>query len=313
MNQPQQKDRIIKNIFKDHFFQQEIIIDAKTQDGVLIRPSKDLLSLPTTEFKKINPTKYRVRIHRAQADFPLIFSENFHHGWKLYLIPINSPAGKHLGISPNRYKVYEGSEKTQASFDELKEWADQGLATGLSKERGDNFSWFPLYNLDEVFNASANDSIRFVSKKFQEVIQNDNLPVGPPWETWESKNLVSHCSGTKTDQNGCPEMDLELWHTLDRPMGHAILWPELLHWEFNGFANSWWMDLSLLKKLPQSSTGEPGYYKRNEDGSINFELIIEYWPQRLYYYGLSITIVTLVVCVLLFILRGFTRKKPLTA
>lgn len=39
---------------------------------------------PTIEYKKINQTKYRVIVHNAIDDFPLIFSESFHNGWKLY-------------------------------------------------------------------------------------------------------------------------------------------------------------------------------------------------------------------------------------
>ncbi|MFZ5982565.1 MAG: hypothetical protein ACOYS2_03300 [Patescibacteria group bacterium] len=43
-------------------------------------------NLPTLEFKKINPTKYRIRVHGAQVEFPLVFSESFHEGWKAYLV-----------------------------------------------------------------------------------------------------------------------------------------------------------------------------------------------------------------------------------
>jgi len=40
---------------------------------------------PLVEFKEINPTKYRIRIHQASRAFPLVFSESFHEEWKIYL------------------------------------------------------------------------------------------------------------------------------------------------------------------------------------------------------------------------------------
>lgn len=39
--------------------------------------------LPTIEFKKMNQTKYKVIVQNASSDFPLIFSESFHNGWKV--------------------------------------------------------------------------------------------------------------------------------------------------------------------------------------------------------------------------------------
>lgn len=41
--------------------------------------------LPTIEYKKINPTKYRVIVHKANNQFPLIFIESYHPGWKIYV------------------------------------------------------------------------------------------------------------------------------------------------------------------------------------------------------------------------------------
>ena len=39
---------------------------------------------PTVEYKKINPTKYRVIIHNAKSTFPLVFLESYHYNWRLY-------------------------------------------------------------------------------------------------------------------------------------------------------------------------------------------------------------------------------------
>lgn len=40
--------------------------------------------IPEITYKKINPTKYKVRIERANQPFFLIFSETFDPGWKIY-------------------------------------------------------------------------------------------------------------------------------------------------------------------------------------------------------------------------------------
>lgn len=42
-------------------------------------------STPVIEFKKINPSKYRVNVYNATEPFMLIFSESFHNGWKAYI------------------------------------------------------------------------------------------------------------------------------------------------------------------------------------------------------------------------------------
>ena len=45
---------------------------------------------PTIEFKKISPTKYIVDVKDGKGMFTLIFSENFHNGWKAYMRPVQS-------------------------------------------------------------------------------------------------------------------------------------------------------------------------------------------------------------------------------
>ncbi|MFA6973571.1 MAG: hypothetical protein WC238_02400 [Parcubacteria group bacterium] len=40
----------------------------------------------SVNFKKINPTKYRVHISNAKGDFPLVFLENYNQHWKTYAV-----------------------------------------------------------------------------------------------------------------------------------------------------------------------------------------------------------------------------------
>jgi ATP-dependent DNA helicase RecG len=71
------------------------------------------------------------------------------------------------------------------------------------------------------------------------------------------------------------------------------------HLMANGYANSWWVNLDDIKNS--------GKYVENPDGSIDFELVIEFWPQRLFYLGLAISGLTLFGC--LFYLYWISRRK----
>ncbi len=57
---------------------------------------------PEIEFKKINPTKYQVRVHGADAPYILVFSESFHTDWNAYLEtePLEFSELKHDTFTP---------------------------------------------------------------------------------------------------------------------------------------------------------------------------------------------------------------------
>lgn len=150
------------------------------------------IKMPVVEFKKVNPVKYRIRIHNAVGDFPLILNESYHDGWNAYINSREMPKiedEKQL----KQYKILKNS------------------------------------------------------------IQNNNLPNGRFYETWGKKAI-----------------------------------PDDYHWVANGFANSWWIVLEQIKKSKE--------YKENPDGSIDFEIILEFWPQRIFYLGLFISCFTLFGC-----------------
>jgi hypothetical protein len=120
-------------------------------------------SSPAIEYKKINPTKYRVVIHRAQKEFPLVFSENFHDDWKMYLIKDRKEELVPINVSD--YRISEGRADDQATAGEIRDFLVKGDISSL----GD------LGKID------------FISKNFQGTIQNDNLPDGHFYETWLQK------------------------------------------------------------------------------------------------------------------------------
>ena len=74
------------------------------------------------------------------------------------------------------------------------------------------------------------------------------------------------------------------------------------HFVANGYANSWWINLNYIKKLG------PRYYKVNKNGTIDFEMIIDYWPQRLFYIGIIISGATVLLCVL-YLIYDWKKKR----
>lgn len=148
------------------------VIYFKSQSPEIIESMVNLNSdkdLPILEFKKINPTKYKIIIHKASISFPLVFNETFSEGWKLYLTKIQKSNIK--DISLNNYNVSKENEENQASKEEVKTFIDKGFISSL-------------YN-----NTNKNQAIGFVSKNYQGTIQNNNLVGGDMWKTWFMKPL----------------------------------------------------------------------------------------------------------------------------
>ena len=84
----------------EHSF--KVYVDNKLinaiNSGDIVFSAEDLaepIKTPKLEYKQINPTKYIVNVIGATESFPLIFSESFHPGWKIYVQP--KLAGKTWG------------------------------------------------------------------------------------------------------------------------------------------------------------------------------------------------------------------------
>jgi len=166
----------------------------------LLAAMQNISNLPSLEFKKISATKYRVHVHNAANDFPLVFNNAFHQSWNLYL------------------------QKNQSS---------------------------PPNN-------------NFVSENFFGTIQNDNLPDGKIYETWFRKPIF------KKNQLMA-----------------------------NGYANGWWINLDQIKKM--------GQYNSNEDSSIDFELVLEFQPEWLYFLATAISGIAVIGCALFILFDKIKR------
>jgi len=170
----------------------------------------------TLEYRMISPVKYRVKVHNALGSFPLVMSETFHEGWKLY------------SSNANNYQL---------------------------------------------------PTINYKLETIQGTIQNDDLPAGSINETWFKKPAIE-------DSN---------------------------HLMVNGYANSWIVDANKIcnNRLDSRLRGNDELECiKNVDGSYDFELIIEFWPQRPYYLGLAISLTTLLSCIGYLIIQFVISKKP---
>lgn len=207
--------------------------------------------LPIIEYKKINPIKYRIIIHQAEGEFPLIFSEGFHEGWKMY----SANSQMQLALDDLKsYKILDGNEEDQANYDELKEYINDGLITTLGDGKEKIIKHQRLKNGKVETKYIEKYIIDFISEDFEGTIQNNNLPMGGIYETW----LKTPIENNKN------------------------------HIKANGYANSWLVNVnSICQKRP--------HCKKNQDGTFDFEVVIEFWPERLLYLGLYISIATFLI------------------
>lgn len=194
-------------------------------------------SVAAIEYKKINPAKYRIIFHQAKGVVPLVFSEEYHPAWKMYLKSSDIKNNK-LFADLSFYKFLEENKFDQATREEVAIFLKNGWISSL----GEN-----------------NTDIRFVSRNFQQTIYNGNLNNGKILETQNSR----------------------LYRQIN----------ENLHYKVNGYANLWTLKTSELCK-------DNSYCQKNSDGSFDIEAVIEFSSQRYLYYGLAVSIVSLLVCLI---------------
>ena len=129
---------------------------------VMVRFTADSEMPREVEYRKINPTKYRIRLHNARGDTPLIFGEGYSTGWKIYPIDYDHTQ-ENIAHNIKGFSVAPSNERYQADTDEAKALTTQRL---ISETGG-----------------------QFISKRFLGAIQNDNLADGSLMETWYSYPL----------------------------------------------------------------------------------------------------------------------------
>ena len=255
------------------------------------RLRKELLNPPILEFKKINQSKYIIILHKVSDMFPMIFLETYHQKWKAYITKsqISNLKSQNTKSYLSNYDILDGNEGDQASKEELQDFISKGLVTALGDGKERTIKHMKYENGKEKLDYIKKYKIDFVSKNFQDTIQNDNLLTGPFWETWMAGNWLSK-DRKWTDR------------FLDFARNDKVVQiPDENHLMVNGYANSWIID-------PDEICKNQGFCIKNDDGTYDMELIVEFWPQRLFYIGLGISGMTLLSC-LGYLVIDFVNKR----
>ncbi len=245
-------DQILKTLPAGKYTQQLILSETGKTDALIITS----IQTPIIEYRQNNPTKYRLRVHGAREDFPLILQQTFHADWKAYLMPA-WPAAEITSRQIDHYGTLDGDAHDQASPIDIKDYISRGLISTLGDERPKLRQFWG--NPPETYYSA------FISKIHNRRIQNNNLPNGAFHETWMRQPLQ-----------------------------------EERHWLANGFANCWWIDVESIKKN--------GRCTRNPDGSINFEVVLEFQAQKIFYLGYIISGLTLLGCTSMLLFSSIRRR-----
>ena len=137
-----------------------------------------------------------------------------------------------------------------------------------------------------------------VAKNKYGAIENDNLPARELWETWLSGAVKINAPDNpdRAPDRGSRDPESSGWRYVAGLNSASVQWPDMFHWKVNVFANSWFFDLEAMQYLPRTENNLSGFYVRNADGGVNFEVVVEYWPQRFIYMAYIISVLSVLVC-----------------
>lgn len=243
-------------------------------------------SPPGLEFRRQSPTTCRVRLTGVREGFPLLFQETFHPGWKAYLVPVAKEAPPDAGALLEHYRVFPDNARDQADSEELAGYVRQGFVSTLGDGREKTRVTARYGPAGRVMGRDTTRfMVDFVSKRVRTSLQNDNLPQVPLGATWKEGSFVPASPSGSVDA----PLDPSSWKVEGADRNLALAWPEILHWQANGYANLWWVDPNLLACLGDR---EWSYVRENPSGGVDLELILEFRPQRFYLLGLAVSACT---------------------
>lgn len=224
------------------------------------------------EYRKISPVKYRVVIHSVKNEQLIVFSESYSTGWKIYLVKNNNGTKYTTSVTglPNTsYHSLVGNEDYEVGESDLTSYLINGWISTLGDGKVKQTKHYKWENNKKLLDYNEKYRVGFISKIFHGTLQNDNLPSGYFWETW------------------VPSTTLQL--------------PEEKHLLTNGYANSWLIDTDKWCNTSTLCIKKP-------DGTYDMEFVIEYWPQRLFYASLSVSIISLLYCIVYFACKHILSK-----
>jgi len=163
----------------------------------------------TLEFKKINSTKYRVIIHNFKSQIPIVLTENFHPLWKAYIpkTVFTKPNTEKLGEDLKKYTIFDNNEKSQATIPQLVDFISLGQISTLGNSKLKSKVYYTYIDGFKKKDRKETFYIDYISKKYYNSIQNNNLKNDDAIEEWTHLSI-----------------------------------PDKYHFEINGFANAWLID-----------------------------------------------------------------------
>lgn len=131
--------------------------------AVVFNPSADTSALlnephdssPSLEWKKTSSSDYVLVVHGIRGRTPIVFSELFHRGWRLF--PRQVDAQKCGGTFP---ESGTSAQLGRADHADIEQWCARGLLSATGPD--------------------------FISQNFADSIQNQNLPVEQSWKRWRA-------------------------------------------------------------------------------------------------------------------------------
>jgi hypothetical protein len=206
----------------------------------------------------------------------------------------------------SEYKILNGNKNDQANLEELKNFLTQGWVSDLQNKQTKEITLNTLITrLEGIQTHQKFRKTDFISKNYFGSIQNNNLPANRIWETWFPKDILLFCSDSQKANHDCDSI-FSLSST-NKWRSNVLQWPDLLHWQINSFANSWWIDTNFILQIPLSTDINNRYYQLNQNGSVDFELVLEFWPQRLFYMSGIFSITLFFSCLTALALRSLYR------
>ena len=150
---------------------------------------------------------------------------------------------------------------------------------------GENFHKY-WYDYLVPWNSKNTQCDKNISNKMQSF----QIVDGSLWETWFGMEFVVNDNNDFSIKQGLMA-------------NSSILIPPKYHWMANGFSNSWWIKPDLLK------ISDEQYFNTNTNGSYNFEMVIEFWPQRVYVGLLLLAGLIILISIVYIILNMFNKVK----
>lgn len=210
------------------------------------------------EFKKINPAKYRVIIHHSSYPFLLTFTENFHPLWKAYL------------------KDYHFNQDTNSMINQLNSYYKDSLIIEAYQAKKND-----LLNYINDGSLSTLGDMKIKNKIYYEY--RDEKIVPKKSENYYIDFISKNIKGTIQNNNLDRGNFYETFFSKELKLPHQMV---------DGYANSWAIDPEDI------CINNTSVCLINKDGSYDFEIVIEFLPQKLANISYTISLVVIISLIL---------------